>query len=160
MLFNRGSSVRVWCMVTVSILGVMEWCTRSVPISYSSFVLSLVPAHVGRRQEIAQQWDPIMIWDTADYQLFKNICSNNEKSIKFINFLKHIQRTTMKNKKKYMKKVKKINLKIRNDINSFDHHVGYISSRVLSDVLQMYMTCIYSYKYWKYFLLLNDIFLL
>lgn len=53
----------------------------------------------------------------------------------------------MKNKKKYMKKVKKINLKIRNDINTFDHHVGYISSRVLSDVLQMHMMCIYSYKY-------------
>lgn len=48
----------------------------------------------------------------------------------------------MKNKKKYMKKVKKIKLKIRNDINTFDYYVGYISSRVLSDVLQMYMTCI------------------
>lgn len=48
----------------------------------------------------------------------------------------------MKNKKKYMKKVKKIKLKIRNDIYTFDYYVGYISSRVLSDVLQMYMTCI------------------
>lgn len=41
----------------------------------------------------------------------------------------------MKNKKKYMKKVKKINLKIRNDINIFDYYVGYILSRVLLDVL-------------------------
>lgn len=46
-----------------------------------------------------------------------------------------------------MKRGKKDQFKIRNDINTFDHYVGYISSRVLSDVLQMYMTCIYSYKY-------------
>lgn len=41
-----------------------------------------------------------------------------------------------------MKRGKKDQFKIRNDINTFDHYVGNISSRVLSDVLQMYMTCI------------------
>lgn len=145
MLFHRGSSVRVWCMVTVSILGAMEWCTRSVPISYmySSFVLSLVLAYVGKKQEIAQQWDPIMIWDTADYQLFK------------------MYAVTMKNQWKYMKRGKKDQFK--NKEWSILIHLIIMLDTFQVEFCQMYYKCtwrVFSYNYWKYFLLLNDIFLL